>query len=316
MQNKLKFALLSVAFSSVLFIACEKTIDYNTADIPPNFTALAKPTTGAGYQIHMATFPIPANFEREIFLRLPVGNTEDVYVNSFEAKMRQGSHHLIAYGFPDESVKNLPTVGIMRDQNSPNGTINLNSSMPNTLFIFGAPTADFKQSLPDGYAIKLKKDATFDMNVHYFNKTDATRFGEVYMNVYTVPKEKVKKELISIAFFNYDVMIFEPNTTKVITQKFTYDAPVRVHQLTSHTHARGMRYEIHINGGKRDNELVYVSEDWEHPAIINFPTPIDLKAGEGLTSVVTYKNTTNRTIKDGVTSSDEMNIIYGYYEKM
>ena len=144
MQNKLKFVLLYVAFSSILFTACEKAIDYNTADIPPNFTGLAKPATGAGYQIHMATFPIPANFEREIYLRLPVGNTEEVYANSFEVKMRPGSHHLIAYGFPNETLPNLPTIGIMRDQNNPNGTINFNSNMLNTSFIFGAPTTDRK----------------------------------------------------------------------------------------------------------------------------------------------------------------------------
>jgi Copper type II ascorbate-dependent monooxygenase, C-terminal domain len=45
----------------------------------------------------------------------------------------------------------------------------------------------------------------------------------------------------------------------------------------------------------------------------NFATPIALKKGEGLTSVVTYNNTSNQKINFGLTSDDEMNIIFGYY---
>jgi len=44
-----------------------------------------------------------------------------------------------------------------------------------------------------------------------------------------------------------------------------------------------------------------------------FAEPIVLRAGEGLTSEVTYNNTTSATIRFGLTSEDEMNIIFGYY---
>jgi hypothetical protein len=38
-----------------------------------------------------------------------------------------------------------------------------------------------------------------------------------------------------------------------------------------------------------------------------------LKKGEGLTSVVTYNNTSSQKLAFGLTSDDEMNIIFGYY---
>ena len=41
--------------------------------------------------------------------------------------------------------------------------------------------------------------------------------------------------------------------------------------------------------------------------------PIVLQAGEGLTSVITYNNTTTHAISFGLTSEDEMGIIFGYY---
>jgi hypothetical protein len=41
--------------------------------------------------------------------------------------------------------------------------------------------------------------------------------------------------------------------------------------------------------------------------------PIVLNAGEGLTSEITYYNETDRAISFGLTSEDEMGIIFGYY---
>ncbi len=83
--------------------------------------------------------------------------------------------------------------------------------------------------------------------------------------------------------------------------------------LTSHTHARGQRFVIRISGGPRHGEVVYETTNWEHPEIKMFTPPLILQRGEGLTSVITYNNTTSRTICFGLTSEDEMGIIFGYY---
>ena len=70
---------------------------------------------------------------------------------------------------------------------------------------------------------------------------------------------------------------------------------------------------IRIFGGPRNGEVVYENTDWEHPLIKTFQTPIVLQPGQGLTSEVTFNNTTNKTVGFGLTSEDEMNIIFGYY---
>ena len=44
-----------------------------------------------------------------------------------------------------------------------------------------------------------------------------------------------------------------------------------------------------------------------------YTTPIVLEKGQGLRSVVTYNNTTSKTITFGLMSEDEMDIIFGYY---
>ena len=83
--------------------------------------------------------------------------------------------------------------------------------------------------------------------------------------------------------------------------------------LTSHFHRLGQKFVIKIYGGARNGEIVYTNTDWEHPLVKSFTTPIVLQPGEGLTSEVTYNNTTGKTVGFGLTSEDEMNIIFGYY---
>jgi hypothetical protein len=83
--------------------------------------------------------------------------------------------------------------------------------------------------------------------------------------------------------------------------------------LTSHVHKLGEKFVIKINGGPRNGQVVYESTDWENPLIKDFPTPLVFNKGEGLTSEITYNNTTTKTVKFGLTSEDEMGIIFGYY---
>jgi hypothetical protein len=104
-----------------------------------------------------------------------------------------------------------------------------------------------------------------------------------------------------------------PGERKTFTKTFTFNTVTRIVMLTSHYHKLGEKYEIKISGGTRDGEVVYSSTDWEHPLVKSFTPPIELQPGEGLTSVVTYFNNTNKKVGFGLTSEDEMNIIFGYY---
>jgi hypothetical protein len=113
--------------------------------------------------------------------------------------------------------------------------------------------------------------------------------------------------------FSVNSFTLPANQKTTITRDFKFDKPVAIVSLTSHFHARGKLFQIKIKGGARDGELVYENTDWEHPKVINYDTPILLQAGEGLTSVVTYLNDTSKPIGFGLTSEDEMNIIFGYY---
>ncbi|WP_247234903.1 hypothetical protein [Telluribacter sp. SYSU D00476] len=276
------------------------------------FEGLTAPAAGQGVQMRLGPFEVAPNFERELFSRRMVGNNEELYVHRVEIKMRPGSHHFILYDFADKSK--LPALNDLRDLRNANGGINFGTfaSMQNHVFWTGTQTPSHDYTFPEGAALRVPAGASYDMNSHYVNKTDQTMRGEVHVNLYTTPKEKVKHVVESLNLANENLNLAAGQRTTV-SKTFTFKKPIKVLMLTSHTHSRGEKFVIRINGGPRNGEVVYESTDWEHPLIKNFPAPIELKAGEGLTSEITYNNTTNQTIRFGLTSEEEMGIIFGYY---
>lgn len=276
------------------------------------------PTTlpnSLGYQMRIPKFPIAPNTNREIFIRQEVGNSEPIYVTSFESLMRAGSHHLLVYNFNDK--KNLPPLGRLRDiryyKNDGTRYANIFSQMALSQYIMLSPGGkEYKYTLPAGYALEIEANASFDLNAHYFNTTNDVRYGEVVLNMYTTPKSEVKKVCKPLDLYNFDIKI-PAKTRKIETMDFKFDSDVEIVSLTSHAHSRMEKFEIQIVGGKRDGETLLVETNYQHPQVINFKTPIELKKGEGLRSIVTFNNTTNREIVFGLTTEDEMDIIFGYY---
>jgi hypothetical protein len=299
----------------VFFSACEKAIDYNSADIPSNFTPLAAPKMGEGYQIHLPAFPVPAQFERELYVRLPLNNPTEIFATGFEVKMRPGSHHFILYNFDKPNSPDMPEMGVIRDQNLANGDFGLLSTTTIEFPLFQAAAAEFRVDLPAGYAFKVPANSSFDANPHYFNKTDATRFGEVYANIYTKPAAEIST-LCDVIYNQPDILKVNPNATTVVTTDYPTLKEKHIVLLTSHYHKRGKKFEIKIIGGPRDGQQIYYSEDYEHPLWKTFQPELVLQPGENLRTTVTYENETSRTIPFGVTSEDEMNIMIDFsYEK-
>lgn len=270
-----------------------------------------------GYQMRIPKFPIDPKTNREFFIRQDVGNTEPIYVTSFETFMRSGSHHLLVYGFEDK--KNLPPVGHLRDiryyDKNGNRYANVFSQMALSQYIMLSPGGTkFKYNLPEGYGLEIEANATFDLNAHYFNLTNQTRYGEVILNMYTKPRAQIQKVCKPLDLYNFDIKI-PAKTRKVETKDFLFDTDVEIVALTSHAHARMEKFEIQIVGGARNGQTILTETDWEHPKVLDFTPALQLKKGEGLRSVVTFNNTTDKELIFGLTTEDEMDIIFGYYVK-
>ncbi len=276
------------------------------------FTALEAPKESDGFQLHLEPFEVANTYEREIFVRKPVGNTTELYINRVQSRMRPGSHHFILYDF--KSLNNLPAMGQVRDLRNADGTGNLLTflSMQNHIFWAGTQTQEHDYQFPEGVALRIPANYSFDFNSHYVNKTTGKIPGEVFVNLYKLDKAKVKIVANSLNLANENFNLPAGQRT-VVTKNFTFSKPTKVLMLTSHTHKLGEKYVIKIVGGDRNGEVVYESTDWEHPLIKTFAQPLEFKKGEGLMSEVTYNNITTKAVRFGLTSEDEMDIIFGYY---
>ncbi|SOD77973.1 monooxygenase [Spirosoma fluviale] len=276
------------------------------------YEPLTVPAAGTGFQMAVPSFDIQPNFERELFTRKVLGNTQDVYVNRYETKMRSGSHHFVAYDFRNKA--SLPNLNDIRDLRNPDNSLNIPTvlTMSNHVYLAGSQAQYQDYVFPEGVALLIPAGASFDLNSHFVNKTTAVRKGEAQLNLYTVDKAKVKNIVQTLDLGNTSLSI--PAKTRVtLTKTFTFNKARKVLTLTSHMHKLGEKFVIKIVGGARNGEIVYTSTDWENPEIITFKTPIDLQKGEGLMSEITYNNTTSKAVSFGLTSEDEMGIIFGYY---
>ena len=290
----------------------DETLLDNTTVCSQPFIPLDPPAAADGFQLNIDPFTVNPNTEREVFIRRNTSNASTVYVNKFVMRGRPNSHHFVLYGFQNTVL--APAANTLRDLYNADGSLNATtfSQMQNHFFLAGGTDVNASYSFPAGVAIKIPANTPLDLNAHYFNKQTAGLTGENFINLYTVPQVAVVKEAKSINFANYNFSI-PANQRKTITTDFTFPAAVTVIMLTSHFHKMGEKFVIKILGGVRNGEIVYENTDWQHPLTLNLSTAIQLNAGEGLTSVVTYNNTTGKTITFGLTSEDEMNIIFGYY---
>ncbi|MFZ9661942.1 MAG: hypothetical protein ACO29O_08695 [Chitinophagaceae bacterium] len=279
----------------------------DTTPCQPQIEPLPAPTSG--FQMKISPFDIPANFEREIFVRKNTPNTETAYINRIQLRGMSNSHHLVIYSFRNLSL--LPTVDVLRDLRNANGSINIDN-LQNHIFLGGGTDVNSDYSLPPGVALKFEPGSPVDLNAHYFNKTSYTLKGENYINFYTIPSASVQYVARTLDLNNLEISI-PAGERKTFTKNFIFNELTRIALLTSHFHKLGEKFVIKIYGGARNGEVIYTNTDWEHPAFTPYATPIVLQPGEGLTSEVTYYNNTSKNVSFGLTSEDEMNIIFGYY---
>jgi hypothetical protein len=144
------------------------------------------------------------------------------------------------------------------------------------------------------------------------NRSTAEIPGEAYVNLHTVDSAQVQQVASTLDFGNED-LVLPPGQRTTVTRSFAISSTMRIIMLTAHMHERGEKFVIRVSGGPRNGEIVYTTTDWAHPELLNLATPLVLGPGMALVSEITYNNTTDRTIRFGLTSQDEMGIIFGYW---
>ena len=287
----------------------------STRYVPPDFVALTPPPQGI--QFHLGPFTVPPNQvnDREFFYFEPLNQSSDVFVNHVEISMRPGSHHFILYYYRASTPDNiLPQANVYRDIRDSSGNLNFDvvQQMGYHQFFQGTQTPYLNYHFPPGVALRLPAQTGLDLNSHYVNRSTQAISGEVYVNLHTVDLKEVQ-HIAEILFLNNTNIILPPNQVTTVTRSYTFAEARHIIYLWSHAHEHMLEFRVERIGGANNGQLVYFSNDWKHPPILQLDPPLTINGGEGLKLITTYNNWTNQTIQWGLLSSDEMQILYGAY---
>jgi len=309
-------------------------------DPDEKFEAPAPPAPGEGYQLRLPPFKIEPGTEREIYYATQIsdenGNSvdRDIFINRVEIFYPAGSHHFIIYRITEDGMaKGLLENGIIPDiAVNPEDTFReLDTDNPDPVFgVFGADRLFFGGTqtdaalfqFPEGVCLRMPGDTIYDLNSHYINLLgDDTLIGETYVNIYTIPEEEVQYEAVEIFVNNRSINV-PPGTTRV--SKMTWlvedelfkrghdsETSLNVFLLTSHMHRHGELFEIFQES---TDDLLHRSVAYDDAPIDLFNPVLLLDPNDGLHFRCVHNNyDTDEPLIFGLTSEDEMCIIFGYY---
>lgn len=281
-----------------------------------SFLALSPPAQN-GLQLKVDSFAVVPGVERELFVYRQLGNPSELLVTRIESRMRPGSHHLLLHTFDESNTafpcNTRPVPNSVRDIRNRDGSLNIINLLPMACHVFfgGAMTPEFDYRFPPGVALRLAPNAALDLNVHYVNRSPVELPGEAFANLYTTDRAQVQTIARTLNLGNNDIVL-PAGIRTTLTKVFPTNVRTTVLALSSHMHSLGERFEIRVRRANGVESVVYTNTDWEHPAFTNLTTPIVLERGDALVSVITYNNVTSKTVTFGLTSVDEMGIIFGY----
>ena len=179
-------------------------------------------------------------------------------------------------------------------------------------FFIGTQTPYVRFQFPEGVALRLPPGSGFDLNSHSVNRSGETVTGEVYTNVYTVDPSEVKY-VATPDNFNNDDLLLPPNQVTTETKVFTFPEERHLIQMWAHAHQTMTEFRIEGVGGEHDGKLLYWTNDWEHPPLLQLDPPLTFQAGDQVRLSTTYDNQTDETIRFGLLSSDEMQFMFYMY---
>lgn len=271
-----------------------------------NDVTLDPPPAGEGFQVVIGPFsaPVGEEVQKNYFQKLP--NDEEIYVTKIEFRFNSGSHHFNIFKSDD-----LDVADHVED------TFNA-LAWESWDMVAASQKGDFTWTLPPGVAVKFNPRQQMIFQTHYVNaatqKTPTNR-GKAIVNFWTTKKENVTS-LVGATFSNNKTIAipaFSSATFCKVVQPLDHD--VNLLLMTGHFHSRGKTFTVGHWDGTKLTDTIYHSGNWDDPPILQFGTPLTIRAGDSIAYFTTYENRTEDVIKFGphVEYEEHANLFTFYY---
>lgn len=275
---------------------------------------LVAPVAGQGIQLEMVTTLDPAQeIERCQFFQAP---PEGLWVNAEVVRYTPGSHHVLLFSTRYQTIPRKTTGGEERDtrgvfdcKNGAAAEWDIDGVIGGSQSAEGPATL----TLPEGVAIHVPGGAVLLMNAHYLNASGAKVKATARMNLVAVPRDTVTDEAGVLFWYNFYIRVPALGTAEARMRcPITRDATLL--NVQSHMHRRGVGYQADLlDPSGTVVERLYENDHWENVPIRSFSPGKALSAGQRIDYRCRYENGENRTVVQGLKTSDEMCMLVGTY---
>ena len=308
----------------------------------PTTEPIDPPAAGEGFQLEFGPVFLAPLEEREFYIKDELHGGTNYEVANLDIAFNNESHHFILYKM-DQQLANTRPDGLRDVEESET------SMFENTLVAAWQNPVNY--ALPQGTAYKMQNGTVYDLNYHVKNyNVSGVLAGKVYVNVYTQETGTAQEEMYSQLF---PISLFEMFQGAPLGSGLEVPADQEEHtftehlwippvdnlpwpggtwhlwQLSTHTHARGVDYDIYLAEGLAGDKGEQIYEgfynfdysfnqgyyDWEHPAVRIFDEllPVNMGFGGGIVHEAKYVNNEDETKYWGNTTDDEMMLIFVHF---
>jgi hypothetical protein len=290
---------------------------YYSGNSKPRLARPTPPDPSEGFQLRMGPLFFGSREEAEYFQKYDLRLPDTIEVTRLDMFMNDESHHFILRKFAPGTKQNW-TEGMQ--------PLNVTTAFDEDKDYVMSWQDNGDIALPEKTAYRWETESALDLNFHMFNYHDSVLVGEVYINIYTQPKNTTQYVMKSDLIPN--VTIFMPSSPTTV-HKFRNSwnkNNISIWSLTSHTHSRGIDYDIYtrnvdgtigakIYEGFEKDGVNFGFYDWEHPPTQIFEPMFYLEPGvhTGLIDSAKYINNTGGIMSWGFTTDREMMLYYVQY---
>ena len=276
------------------FLACSSASSDTAQEVP----TLEPPAEGEGFQFAMEATVEPFS-EAWICSIYPLEIDEPANVNWATFLQNEGTHHMT-----------LSTPALDGNHGLAHGEYDCEelyeNMLPDQLMFFGGQgTGGGELHLPEGVAATFPVGLDVLHEIHYVNPTPDPVKLYSYANAYTITNAEVTDRIWGGQVRDETIEI-PANSEHTEWTRCEMNSDVEVHFLASHTHEKGIRFDISRFDGESTGEVFYSNDDWHDPLITQYDPPLVVPAGEGFEYSCTWKNDTDQPISYGTTAKDEM----------
>lgn len=291
------------ACSAILLSACGGS----STDAPANDAGMSGSDTGSSadsaVEVDSGTpdetvlliegeWTLPPSTEDYQCIRVTV--PEEMYVNSFVPVIPQGTHHTV--------LTIAPSDGTPDGQQSCNGFVN----GPNMLFGSGVGTD--RLVFPEGVAVRIPAGSQLLLNLHLFNtSTTETLHQTSGIRVTTLPAADVVHEAEIVLAGKDEGLTIGPRQVTTQTGLCTFQHEQTIFSVFPHMHQTATHMTVTAVPTSGTETTLFDEEYSFDSQVYQAIAPeMQMQVGDQLRVDCTYDNPTNRTLRFGESSEDEM----------